>query len=104
MNEFGNFLKEIREQKELSVRKASEKIGISHTYLDSLEKGFDPRTKKERKPTPEVLKKLSKGLGIDYNALMYGAGYISDHEAGNRWIEETRRSKLIRKIKGWFHE
>lgn len=100
MNEFGNFLKEIREQKELSVRKASEKIGISHTYLDSLEKGFDPRTKKERKPTPEVLKKLSKGLGIDYNALMYGAGYISDHEAGNRWIEETRRSKLIRKIKG----
>lgn len=47
MNDFGKKLKELRGDQ--SIREASRNIGISHTYLDSLEKGIDPRTGKERK-------------------------------------------------------
>ena len=36
MNDFGKKLKELRGDQ--SIREASRNIGISHTYLDSLEK------------------------------------------------------------------
>lgn len=76
MNNFGNYLKGLRKSKSKSIRKASEEIGISHTYLDSLEKGYDPRTKKERKPTPAVLGKVSKYYDVPYNKLLIMAGYF----------------------------
>lgn len=77
MNELGNYLKKLRKNKNKSIRKASEEIGISHTYLDSLEKGYDPRTKKERKPTPEVIKKISNYYKVPYMQLMNMAGYTN---------------------------
>ena len=75
MNELGQFLKELRKKKKLSIRKASEGIEISHTYLDSLEKGYDPRTNKKRKPTPDILKKISIFYDVPYTTLMVKAGY-----------------------------
>lgn len=80
MNDFGDFLKDLRLKRNLSIRKASEGIGISHTYLDSLEKGYDPRTKKERKPTFDVLTKISKFYQIDYIEILIKAGYLEEAE------------------------
>ncbi|WP_145454872.1 helix-turn-helix domain-containing protein [Staphylococcus pettenkoferi] len=65
---FGKKLKSLRGDK--SIRKAAEGIGISHTYLDSLEKGCDPRTGKERKPTWEVLYKIAKYYKCDVDDLI----------------------------------
>jgi len=45
MNELGKYLKELRGEK--SLREAAKQIGISHTYLDTIEKGFDKRSKKQ---------------------------------------------------------
>ena len=67
MNDFGKKLKELRGDQ--SIREASRNIGISHTYLDSLEKGIDPRTGKERKPTIEVIHKLSKYYNVDFGSV-----------------------------------
>lgn len=75
MNELSHLLSELRKEKSKSLRQASKDIGISHTYLDSLEKGYDPRTKKERKPTPDVLRKLSDYYNVSYVSLMKLAGY-----------------------------
>ncbi|RIN73408.1 XRE family transcriptional regulator, partial [Staphylococcus simulans] len=57
MNEFGKKIRELRGKK--SLREASKGIGISHTYLDSSENGYDTRTGKERKPTLNVINKIS---------------------------------------------
>ena len=81
MNELSDFLKDLRENKTKSLRRAAREIGISHTYLDSLEKGYDPRTKKERKPTPDVLRKISNYYDVPYSVLMQKAGYAD--EKGN---------------------
>ncbi|WP_100400609.1 helix-turn-helix domain-containing protein [Bacillus sp. FJAT-44742] len=75
MNDFGNYLKELRGER--SLRDVQKGTGISHTYLSTLEKGFDPRTKKQRKPTPETLKKLASYYDISYTTLLEKAGYIS---------------------------
>lgn len=77
MNNLSKILKDKRKELKLSLRKASELIGISNTYLGNLEKGFDPRTKAPYKPTPETLKLISEAYKIDYNELMIASGYVT---------------------------
>lgn len=74
-NEFGLYLRKLRGAK--SLRKASKEIGISHTYLDSLEKGLDPRSEKERMPSIETMRKISKVYNIDLIELLIEADYLS---------------------------
>lgn len=73
MNEFGEYLKELRGNR--SLREMERITGLSHTYLSTLEKGVDPRSGNERKPTPDVIRKIADGLGVSYYALMEKAGY-----------------------------
>src|SRR5699024_5117380 len=47
---------------------------ISHPYLSQLENG------KNKRPTHEMLRKLSKGLKVDYLQLLEKAGYINEAE------------------------
>jgi transcriptional regulator with XRE-family HTH domain len=79
MSEIGRYLKELRGNR--SLREVEKLSGVSHTYLSSLEKGEDPRTGKERKPTPETLLKLAKTYNPSqydplYRELMYLAGHM----------------------------
>ncbi|RIN45480.1 XRE family transcriptional regulator [Staphylococcus simulans] len=102
MNEFGEKLKELRGKK--SIREASRGIGISHTYLDSLEKGFDPRTGKERKPTVEVIYKLSQYYNVDFFDLSRLAGvFVSIKNATNE-IKREEIKKIKKKFQNYFNE
>jgi len=76
MKKLGELLKELRGKE--SLRNASERIGISHTYLDTIEKGFDKRSGKPVKPTPDTLKLISKAYDCSYEELMKVAGYIEN--------------------------
>jgi transcriptional regulator with XRE-family HTH domain len=101
MNDLGDFLKELRGKS--SLREVQEGTGISHTYLSTLEKGYDPRTKKPRKPTPEVLQKLAKFYNVKYADLMYLAGYLErtpDEQQGISSEEKKEKTKeYILKLK-----
>ena len=70
LKEIGKRLKEAREARNLSLRKAAEMIGVSHTYLDTLEKGRDPRTGNPVNPSAETLVQISKGYGIPIDELL----------------------------------
>ena len=69
--EFSSYLKEKRIDKNFSIRKLAELSDVSAMYISELERG------KREKPSPEVLKKLSEGLGETYESLMEAAGYFS---------------------------
>lgn len=79
MTNFGDYLKELRGNR--SLREMEKITGLSHTYLSTLEKGYDPRSKKKRHPTPEVLKKISNALNVNYFQLMKKAGYIKEEDS-----------------------
>ena len=64
MNKLGDYLRHRRGS--LSLRDFAKQCGISHTHLDSLEKGYDPRTGKPVRVTTETLKNIADGLGVDY--------------------------------------
>lgn len=63
---------------DLSLREASGRVGISHTYLDTIEKGCDKRTGKEISPSPDTLKKLADAYHYPYKDLLVRAGYLHD--------------------------
>ncbi|MEW6230614.1 MAG: helix-turn-helix transcriptional regulator [Bacillota bacterium] len=70
MKEIGDRLREIRVKRNLSLREAAEKVGISHTYLNALEKGHDPRTGRLANPSTRTLVRIAKGYGIPLEELL----------------------------------
>ncbi|MBO9609090.1 MAG: helix-turn-helix transcriptional regulator [Paenibacillaceae bacterium] len=78
--ELGQLLRELRGKQ--SLRQASAKTGISHTYLGIIEKGADARSGNPVKPTPETLKSLSDAYGYPYASLLEAAGYLREPGAG----------------------
>lgn len=58
------------------------KIGISHTHLDSIEKGYDPRTGKPVTISLDTFVKLSDATGIPLEELLFMLKYnLNDLEA-----------------------
>lgn len=77
-NELGAFIRSRRGTK--SLRDFAEQIGISHSHLDSIEKGYDPKTGKPVNISLDVLAKLAKILNVEEIAMLYlNKGIISDY-------------------------
>ena len=74
MNYIGNFIRKYRG--DMSLRDFAEKCGISHTHLDSIEKGVDPRTGKPVSVTVETLKKIANAMGMTINDLLIQSGDV----------------------------
>ena len=96
MNQLSQILKQRRQEMKLSLRAAANLIGISHAYLDKLEKGFDARTGSKNKPTPETLKLISQTYEIEYMDLLAFCGYINPQNKDCDRINNSDIKKLLR--------
>ncbi len=84
---FGKYLKVKREEKNLSMNKLGELVGITAMYISQLESG------KRNNPSIEVLHKLSKSLEVPNEELMEAAGYIGSRTMEvEDFIEELRET------------
>lgn len=88
MEKLQSFLLNKRKDLKLSLRNAADLIGISHSYLNTLEKGVDPRNNAPVNPTPETLQMISNAYNVSYEYLMRLSGYLND--------EITEANKLTR--------
>lgn len=73
IHDVGDFIREQRERANLSLRRLADRAGISNPYLSQIERGI-------RKPSAEILKRLSRALEISAESLYTRAGLI---EAGS---------------------
>ncbi|MDI9501945.1 MAG: helix-turn-helix transcriptional regulator [Bacillota bacterium] len=64
MGELGDYIKSYREERGLSLREFGRRADLSHTMIDVLEKGYDPRTGKKANVTIESLVKIAKAMGV----------------------------------------
>lgn len=69
--DLGGFIRDQRERANLSLRRLADSAGISNPYLSQIERGI-------RKPSAEILKRLSRALEISSNSLYSRAGLIDD--------------------------
>lgn len=67
--ELGEFIREQRNLGELSLRKLSERAGISNPYLSQIERGL-------RHPSAEILQQIARALEISAETLYVRAGIL----------------------------
>jgi len=86
-----------REELRLSIRQASAKIGISHSYLAALERGTDTRGLPALAPTPDTLRLISAGYDMPYRQLMESCAYLtqSDSIDASEISEESPDIRII---------
>ncbi len=96
MNNLSELFKQIRLSKDWSIRQAAKKMGLSHSYLSTLEKGIDRRTGKDSTPRPDTLKLIAKAYDYPYEELLKAAGYLGQEKSATR---EFNFSSFVNNIK-----
>lgn len=71
VSDLGGYLKDQRQQAQLSLRQLAERSGISNPYLSQIERGL-------KKPSAEILQALAKGLRISAEQLYVQAGILDE--------------------------
>lgn len=71
----GEFIREQREQAQVSMRQLARLAGVSNPYLSQIERGL-------RKPSADILAQIANGLRISAEQLYLRAG-ILETRAGN---------------------
>ena len=69
-NKLGEFIKERRLAMGMSLREFGRICGVSHTHIDSIEKGYDVRSGRTVNLTGSTIGKLAGALGIEEAELM----------------------------------
>src|SRR5690625_354833 len=78
----------------MSLKDVAKKGDLSHSYLSQIENGH------RGAPKPDMIKKLSVGLGVSYIELLQKAGYIEEAEkeglmkSAEEFREYRERNKL----------
>lgn len=106
MKSLGSALKEARELASLTLRQVEDATRISNAYLSQLEND------KIKKPSANILYKLSELYKIELNSLLKAAGIINKSEQSkdsNEWLNsmsfyadkltETERAEVLKYIK-----
>ncbi|MFM7210674.1 MAG: helix-turn-helix domain-containing protein [Actinomycetota bacterium] len=72
----GSYIREQRDQAQMSVRQLAAAAGVSNPYLSQVERGL-------RRPSAEILSRLAGALRISAETLYVQAGILSEPQAGD---------------------
>jgi transcriptional regulator with XRE-family HTH domain len=72
-SDIGSFIRDLRENAQVSVRQLAERSGVSNPYLSQVERGL-------RKPSADVLSQIAKALRISAEVLYVRAGILEPGE------------------------
>lgn len=78
----GDYLREQRNQAQMSLRQLAELAEVSNPYLSQIERGL-------RRPSAEVLQQIAKALRISAESLYVRAGILDADESGARMVEDA---------------
>ncbi len=88
LHDLGEFIREQRRSARLSLRKLSERAGISNPYLSQIERGL-------RKPSAEILQAIARGLRISAETLYVRAGILEERDTGHDLVAEILHDQSI---------
>lgn len=89
MQTLAEIIKEYRSEHNLSLREFSNLCGVSHTYIDKIEKNRDPRNGKAVEPTLDMLEKMSLGLNLTLKELLTKLGKIQSNTQNDELLKEV---------------
>lgn len=65
----GLIIQNYRNKNSLSMESFAKRCGLSKAYIGMLEQGIHPKTKKPIRPSVDTIKKVSTGMGMDFETL-----------------------------------
>ncbi|MFJ8529669.1 helix-turn-helix domain-containing protein [Bacillus sp. NPDC094106] len=77
MNTLGKVISDYRLKNKLSQRDFATLCDVSHSYINKLEKGVDPRSGKPVEPTLLMIEKIAKAMKKSKNELLEEIGYLN---------------------------
>ncbi len=95
--DLGGFIREQRDQAQMSVRQLAKAAGVSNPYLSQVERGL-------RKPSAEILARIAQGLRISAETLYVQAGILAERQgepavteaiAADATLTERQRATLL---------
>lgn len=97
----GKYVKDRRESMGLSLREFGDLCKISHTTIDVIEKGYDPRTGKPVNITNATFGKLAQGMNEPVSKLVALSEGIQEPQEVNQssGLHATRYDELSEKNK-----
>jgi len=94
----GEVVRNYRQENHLSLRAFGEMCGISHTTIDCIEKGYDPRTGKRVNITNITFSKLADVLKIPVSVLVDLSVGIDDlHRVAGGWMTSSAMASVLAK-------
>lgn len=93
----GAFIRDQRDQAEMSLRQLAKAAEVSNPYLSQVERGL-------RKPSAEILSRIAQGLRISAETLYVQAGILSERAgdeavttaiASDQTLTERQRTTLL---------
>lgn len=100
MNDYllGEVVRNYRRENHLSLRAFGEMCGISHTTIDCIEKGYDPRTGKRVNITNITFSKLADVLKIPVSVLVdLSVGIDNFHRVVGGWMTTSAMASVLAK-------
>ncbi len=97
VEDIGGFIRDQRDQAQMSLRQLASAAGVSNPYLSQVERGL-------RRPSAEILNRIAQGLRISAETLYVQAGILDDREgdeavttaiASDPTITERQRTTLL---------
>jgi transcriptional regulator with XRE-family HTH domain len=85
MDDFGAYLRRLRQEQKLTLREVEEVAGVSNSYLTLIERGL------RKPPGADVLKKLAPVYNVPVRDLLRAAGYLAEE---NREISEEEEIEM----------
>ncbi|HCL4480221.1 TPA: helix-turn-helix transcriptional regulator [Clostridium botulinum] len=95
MNTIGEIIKDFRTANSLSLREFSKLCDLSHSYIDRLEKGYDPRSGKKVDLTIDTIGKIASCINMDLYDLLIAIGAIKNFSLKDNKSKLTLRQDLI---------
>jgi transcriptional regulator with XRE-family HTH domain len=101
-SDIGSFIRDLRENAQVSVRQLAERSGVSNPYLSQVERGL-------RKPSADVLSQIAKALRVSAEVLYVRAGILEPSDKSqvrDAIITDTaiteRQKQILLEIYGAF--
>lgn len=88
--DFGAYLKSIIKKKGLTYRQLALLADIDHGYISQIVNG------KAGPPSPKILQKLSRPLGVPYQDLLVAAGYLSEELIKGKTVKIVENPEIVR--------
>jgi len=97
ISEIGDYIRDQRDQAQMSLRQLAQAAGVSNPYLSQVERGL-------RRPSAEILGRIAQGLRISAETLYVQAGILDDRAgdeavttaiAADASLTERQRATLL---------